>query len=61
LAVFTPPKPEQPMQPEMAPPGTQGPVEQAPPSPATPGQPSGGASPQQAPPQDLASILATMG
>jgi len=61
LAVFTPPQPEQPAQPEMAPPGTQGPVEQAPPSPATPGQPSGGASPQQAPPQDLASILATMG
>jgi hypothetical protein len=62
LAVFTPPQPEQPMQPETAPPGTQGPVEQAPPSPATPGQPSGGASPQQeAPPQDLASILATMG
>ncbi|NBV71724.1 MAG: hypothetical protein EBR60_06705 [Burkholderiaceae bacterium] len=61
LAVFTPPKPEQPMQPETAPPGTQGPVEQAPPSPATPGQPSGGAPQQAAPPQDLASILATMG
>ena len=63
LAVFTPPPapqaaPEQPMQPEMAPPGTQGPVEQASPSPATPGQPSGGA-PQQ-PPQDLQSILAGM-
>ncbi len=61
LAVFTPPQPEQPMQPEMAPPGAQGPVEQAPPSPATPGQPSGGAAPQQEAPQDLASILATMG
>lgn len=61
LAVFTPPQPEQPMQPEMAPPGAQGPVEQAPPSPATPGQPSGGAPQQEAPPQDLASILATMG
>jgi len=62
IEIDTPPQPEQPMQPEMAPPGTQGPVEQAPPSPATPGQPSGGASPQQeAPPQDLASILATMG
>lgn len=60
LAVFTPPQPEQPAQPEMAPPGAQGPVEQAPPSPATPGQPSGGAAPQAAP-QDLASILATIG
>ena len=59
LAVFTPPEaPEQPMQPEMTPPGTQGPVEQAPPSPATPGLPSGGV-PQQAP--DLASILAGLG
>jgi hypothetical protein len=55
------------MQPEMAPPGTQGPVEQAPPSPAAPGQPSGGApqpsqgqgAPQGAP-QDLGSILAGM-
>jgi hypothetical protein len=62
LAVFTPPAvPEQPTQPEMVPPGSQGPVEQAPPSPATPGQPSGGAPQQAAPPQDLASILATMG
>jgi hypothetical protein len=43
LAVFQVETPEQPMQPEMAPPGTQGPVEQAPPSPAAPGQPSGGA------------------
>ena len=59
LAVFTPPAvPEQPTQPEMVPPGSQGPVEQAPPSPATPGQPSGG-TPQQ-PPQDLASILSGM-
>jgi hypothetical protein len=59
LAVFTPPQaPEQPMQSEMTPPGAQGPVEQAPPSPAAPGQPSGGV-PQQAP--DLASILAGLG
>jgi hypothetical protein len=64
LAVFQVETPEQPMQPEMAPPGTQGPVEQAPPSPAAPGQPSGGAPQQQgAPagaPQDLGSILAGM-
>jgi hypothetical protein len=60
LAVFTPPEPEQPVQPEMAPPGTQGPVENAPPSPATPGQPSGGA-PQQGGAPDLASILAGLG
>ena len=63
LAVFKVETPEQPMQPEMAPPGTQGPVEQAPPSPAAPGQPSGGApqQPGQAPaPQDLGSILAGM-
>jgi hypothetical protein len=64
LAVFKVETPEQPMQPEMAPPGTQGPVEQAPPSPAAPGQPSGGAPQQQgAPagaPQDLGSILAGM-
>ncbi len=67
LAVFKPKEPEQPTQPEMAPPGTQGPVEQAPPSPAAPGQPSGGApqpsqgqgAPQGAP-QDLGSILAGM-
>jgi hypothetical protein len=60
LAVFTPPAvPEQPTQPEMVPPGSQGPVEQAPPSPATPGQPSGG-TPQQQLPQDLASILSGM-
>jgi hypothetical protein len=60
LAVFTPPEaPEQPpMQEGMTPPGAQGPVEQAPPSPAAPGQPSGGV-PQQAP--DLASILAGLG
>jgi len=59
LAVFTPPVvPEQPTQPEMVPPGSQGPVEQTPPSPVTPGQPSGG-TPQQ-PPQDLASILSSM-
>jgi len=59
LAVFTPPVvPEQPTQPEMVPPGSQGPVEQTPPSPVTPGQPSGG-TPQQ-PPQDLASILSNM-
>ena len=60
LAVFTPPEPEQPVQPEMAPPGTQGPVENAPPSPATPGQPSGGA-PQQGAAPDLATILAGLG
>jgi hypothetical protein len=60
LAVFTPPAvPEQPTQPEMVPPGSQGPVEQAPPSPATPGQPSGG-TPQQ-PPADLQTILAGLG
>lgn len=60
LAVFTPPQaPEQPpMQEGMTPPGAQGPVEQAPPSPAAPGLPSGGV-PQQAP--DLASILAGLG
>ena len=59
LAVFTPPQaPEQPMQLEMTPPGAQGPVEQAPPSPAAPGLPSGGV-PQQAP--DLASMLAGLG
>ena len=62
LAVFTPPQqPEQPAQPEMAPPGTQGPVEQAPQSPAAPGQPSGGVPQQEAPPQDLASILGRLG
>lgn len=62
LAVFTPPQqPEQPAQPEMAPPGAQGPVEQAPPSPVAPGTPSGGAPQQEAPPQDLASILGRLG
>ena len=63
LAVFKVETPEQPMQPEMAPPGTQGPVEQAPPSPAAPGQPSGGAPQQpqgEALPQGLGSILAGM-
>ena len=55
LAVFTP---EQPTQPEMTPPGAQGPVE-ATPSPVTPGQPSGGV-PQQMP-QDLAGLLAGLG
>jgi hypothetical protein len=59
LAVFKVETPQQPTQPEMAPPGTQGPVENAPPSPATPGQPSGGA-PQQ-PPMDLATMLAGLG
>ena len=61
LAVFSPKEPEQPMQPEMAPPGTQGPVEQAPPSPAAPGQPSGGAPQQQGAPADLATMLAGLG
>jgi hypothetical protein len=61
LAVFKVETPEQPMQPEMAPPGTQGPVEQAPPSPAAPGQPSGGAPLQQGAPADLASMLAGLG
>ena len=61
LAVFTPKQPEQPAQPEMAPPGTQGPVEQAPPSPAAPGQPSGGAPQQQGAPADLATMLAGLG
>lgn len=60
LAVFKVEEPEQPMQPEMAPPGAQGPVEQAPPSPAAPGQPSGGA-PQQGAPVDLATMLAGLG
>lgn len=62
LAVFTPPAPQevpgQPAQPEMAPPGSQGPVEQTPPSPVAPGQPSGGV-PQQQP--DLNTILAGLG
>jgi hypothetical protein len=61
LAVFQVETPEQPMQPEMAPPGTQGPVEQAPPSPAAPGQPSGGAPQQQGAPADLATMLAGLG
>ena len=63
LAVFKVETPEQPMQPEMAPPGTQGSVEQAPPSPAAPEQPSGGAPQQpqgEALPQGLGSILAGM-
>lgn len=55
LAVFPP---EQLAQPEMTPPGAQGPVE-ATPSPVTPGQPSGGV-PQQMP-QDLAGLLAGLG
>jgi hypothetical protein len=45
----------------MAPPGTQGPVEQAPQSPAAPGQPSGGVPQQAAPPADLATMLAGLG
>jgi hypothetical protein len=54
LAVFTPqPAPEQPMQEEMVPPGTQAPVE-TPTSPVAPGA-SGGAPTA---PTDLASILA---
>lgn len=63
LAVFTPPAPEQPTQPEMAPPGTQGPVEQAPLSPAAPGEPSGGVPQQATPaaPADLATMLAGLG
>jgi hypothetical protein len=62
LAVFTPPAvPEQPTQPEMVPPGSQGPVEQAPPSPATPGQPSGGTPQQPQVPQDLQGILSQLG
>jgi hypothetical protein len=61
LAVFKVETPPQQMQPEMAPPGTQGPVEQAPPSPAAPGQPSGGAPQQQGPPADLATMLAGLG
>ena len=61
LAVFKVETPEQPTQPEMAPPGTQGPVEQAPPSPAAPGQPSGGAPQQQGAPADLATMLAGLG
>jgi len=57
LAVF---QQEQPMQPEMTPPGTQGPVEPTP-SPVAPGQPSGGVpqTPGQEP--DLATILAGLG
>ena len=54
LEVF---KVEEPVQAEMTPPGTQGPVEQSP-SPVPPGQPSGGV-PQQQP--DLATILAGLG
>lgn len=61
LAVFKVETPEQPTQPEMAPPGTQGPVENAPPSPATPGQPSGGAPQQPQAPMDLATMLAGLG
>ena len=61
LAVFKVETPPQQMQPEMAPPGTQGPVEQAPPSPAAPGQPSGGAPQQAGAPVDLASMLAGLG
>ena len=61
LAVFKPKEPEQPTQPEMAPPGTQGPVEQAPPSPAAPGQPSGGAPQQPQGQPDLATMLAGLG
>lgn len=61
LAVFKVEEPPQQMQPEMAPPGTQGPVEQAPPSPAAPGQPSGGAPQQQGAPADLATMLAGLG
>ena len=59
LAVFTPEEqPQQQAQPEMTPPGTQGPVENAPPSPATPGQPSGGVPQQQGqPPMGLEQIL----
>ena len=56
LAVFKPPAaPEQPA-PEMTPPASPNPVEQAPQSPATPGAP-GGVPPAGAP-TDLASILA---
>jgi len=61
LAVFKVEAPQQPTQPEMAPPGTQGPVEQSPTSPAAPGQPSGGAAPQQGAPADLQTILAGLG
>lgn len=61
LAVFKVEAPAQPMQPEMAPPGSQGPVEQSQQSPAAPGQPSGGAAPQQGAPQDLQSILGGLG
>ena len=57
LAVFKVETPQQPAQPEMVPPGIQGPVEQSPPSPVgAPGQPSGGAP--QGLPQDLQGILA---
>ena len=59
LAVFKPEAPGQPVQPQMAPPGSQAPVEQAPSSPATPGVASGGVPPQGAP--DLATILAGLG
>ena len=66
LAVFTPPKMEQPQQAQLrsVPSGTQGPVEQSPPSPVgAPGQPSGGTPIQASPqgpqiPQDLAGMLA---
>ena len=58
LAVFTPE--EQPVQSEMTPPGTQGPVE-TPPSPVAPGQPSGGVPQMGGQAPDLATILAGLG
>lgn len=56
LAVFKPPAAPQQPAPEMTPPASPNPVEQAPQSPATPGAP-GGVPPAGAP-TDLASILA---
>ena len=61
LAVLKVEAPAQPEQPQVAPPGAQGPVEQTPPSPAAPGQPSGGAPQQGGPAPDLQTILAGLG
>ena len=58
IAAFKPAEQVMPQgQPEMTSPGTQAPVEQAPPSPVAPGQASGEV-PQQGMPQDLQGLLA---
>lgn len=63
LAVFKPEMPEQPTQSQMAPPGSQAPVEQITSSPTAPDVASGGVPPQGAMQQepDLATILAGLG